>query len=100
MTYTVKLSDGKYTIINHPNQMEFRRHGDPWPGADDLKFCGVLRAAVDRIEELETTIQAVLDGSLTPVGRAQDGIRSYGTQSNAIPLRQWESSLRAVLEQS
>lgn len=96
--YTIKLRDGKYTIINRFGQpLEMLRHGEAWPGADDLRFCNVLIAAADRIEELETALKAALDGSLDPQGTSRhNGMKAYrGHQMIAA----WEHDLRRVLEQ-
>lgn len=99
--YTIKLRDGKYTVIRRFGQgLELLRHDEAWPGADDLRFCNVLIAAVERIQELEEAIKAVLDGTLNEHGgRRRDGVRSFGTGGSNIPLRAWEARLRDVLEQ-
>lgn len=105
--YTVKLRDGKYTLIRrHGQALELLRHNEPWPGADDLRFCNVLIAAVERIRELEESIKAVLDGSLIYVGhrpndaRNDDGMKDFAIAIDRTDLpAYWEQQLRKVLEQ-
>jgi hypothetical protein len=95
--YTVTLRDKKYTITNKRAGLELRRHSEPWPGADDLRFCNVLIAAVERIEELEVALRNTLDGTTDTQGcRKYGGMRDYlGHQM----IGAWHYDLRKVLEQ-
>lgn len=105
--YTIKLDGGKYTVINWSGILEFRRHGEDWPAAANLKGFGVVLAMVQRIEELEMAIGQVLNGSLKPVGaaRQRDGLDSYikfmDEQGYVVvgDIRGWQTRLRNVLEQ-
>lgn len=102
MAYTIKLDGGKYTVISHNGWMELLRYDEAWPAADDLKHVGVVRAMADRIEELEVAIKAVLDGELDERGvrGCQElGIAHYRESAWSVPLRQWETTLRNVLDQ-
>lgn len=100
MSYTIKLADGKYTIINDNGLLTFQRHGEAWPGADDLKYAGVVLAMAQRIEELEVAIKAVLDGTLLDeYNRNDDGMADYDPSAWNLPLQKWEDTLRDALEQ-
>ena len=48
---------GKYTIENDNGLLAFKRHGEAWPAADDLRHSCVVLALVQRIEELEDKLQ-------------------------------------------
>lgn len=100
MTYTLKLDGGKYTIINGAHEgtgLEFRRYGEPWPAADDLKYTGVVLAMAYRIEELETAIRAALDGTLNSLGqRHANGMRHY---LGHPMIGAWHHDLTHALEQ-
>lgn len=102
MSYLIKLDGGKYTVINDNGRMTILRNDEAWVAAEDLRHSGVVLAMAQRIEELEVAIKAVLDGELDERGVRgckELGIRSYGTAGTGIPLRQWETTLRNVLEQ-
>jgi len=51
------IDGGKYTIENDNGLLVFKRHGEAWPAADDLRHSGVVLALVQRIEELEDKLQ-------------------------------------------
>lgn len=95
--YTISLEHGKYTIIKYDlGGMEFRRHGEAWPAADDLKHVNVVRAMHDRIEELEKAIRDAIKGSQDPQGaRRWDGMEDYLGHPN---ISMWHHDLRTVLE--
>jgi hypothetical protein len=97
--YTISLGDGKYTVINYGDRREFLRHGEPWPAADNLRFSHVITAMVERIEELEKGIKAVIDGTVLD-GRTRffDGMRNFDPNS-PDRVADWEEALRSVLEQ-
>lgn len=99
--YTIKLDGGKYTVIDHRTHMEFLRHGEAWPAADDLRHTGVVRAMLGRIEELEVAIKAVLDGELDERGvRGCSALgMSHFAASRTFSAAVWEANLRKVLEQ-
>lgn len=97
--YTITLSDGKYTVINRRNQLEFLRYGEAWLEASDLRFTNVVVAMAQRIEELETAIHEVVRG--TAIAKdcyADDGMVSYDAD-NFVPFKVWEKRLRNALEQ-
>jgi len=106
--YTISLGGGKYTVINRNGIMEFLRHGEAWQAAKDLQ-CGVVLALAQRIEELETAIRDVLDGSLAgnPERRVFDGMGGYlpapeghidGCDASCADVQAWYGTLNSVLE--
>lgn len=101
--YTISLRDGKYTVINtFGKPLEFLRHGEPWPGADDLRFTNVVIAMADRIQELEITIKGVLDGTVNDRGiRRADGLRVANASGVFLgeDTAAWEDWLTEALEQ-
>lgn len=104
MTYTTKLADGKYTVINNNGLLQILRHGEDWPGGDKLRHSGMVLAMAQRIEELEVAIKAVVDGPLYADGThaAQYGLQSVISQRQVASeglLREWRDKLRKVLEQ-
>jgi len=100
--YTLTLDGGKYTVTNDSGLLSFLRYGEAWPAAQEsLASANVVLALAQRIEELETAIRDVIDGSVDERGeRGSDGIRSYGAEAQRpYPLRRWETRLNNVLEQ-
>lgn len=100
MTYTIKLDGGKYTVINDEQAgLSFLRHGEAWPAADDLKHSGVVLAMAQRIEELETAVRDVLDGTIYQGSeRNPDGMNKFPYNSNGL-VDAWLKRLDATLEQ-
>ncbi len=100
--YTIRLADGKYTIISEfAKGLEFRRHGEPWPAADDLRHSGIVVSMVQRIEELETAIRAVLDGDVHAAGSVMHGMKQLRHYPETVKqlVPRWEQLLRDTLEQ-
>lgn len=106
-SYTFNLENGKYTIIHDYTGagLTCLRYGERWPAADDLKYSKVAGAMASRIEELETVIGQVLNGSLDEHGRRRaDGmINAPCDPRTAVALaphqNDWQDRLQAVLEQ-
>lgn len=103
-TYTISLDGGKYTVINEWGMpLQFLRHGETWPAANNLKHDKVVLAMAQRIEELEVAIKDVLDGPLLHSSRrdALSGmaavVRNFDVD-NLHRVEQWEQRLRNVLE--
>lgn len=96
--YTISLCDGKYTVIDHRDRLEYLRDGRPAQPTLPVN-CGVIFALARRIEELEVTIKAVLDGTLDEESglRASNGMESYGRLGP--DAQRWEAILRNALEQ-
>jgi hypothetical protein len=96
MTYTIKLNDGKYTVINDLGRLRALRYGQPWR---DLVGDGLFLAMAHRIEELEVAVKSVLNGTLIGQGiRNDDGMVNFGIDS-VHRVAEWERRLRNVLEQ-
>lgn len=103
MTYTIKLRDGKYTVINEsPYGLRFLRYDEAWPAGDDLKWSNVVIAMAERVEELECAVKAVLDGELdAPDGCVMHGFQQlkHYPETVLVLAPRWEARLRNVLEQ-
>jgi hypothetical protein len=102
--YVITLNDGKYTVTHTWGQpLQFQRHGEPWPGADDLRYANVVVAMAERIKELEIAIREVLDGTLDERGKRNlDGLTFgsvFAMSAQGQNMRDWETKLRNVLEQ-
>lgn len=98
MSYTIKLEQGKYLIINDNGSLTILRNGEPWPAAEELKHVKLVGALAARIEELEMAIGAVVNGTLNERGvRRGDGTGNF-TQCFA-PTEKWDTALRKVLDQ-
>jgi hypothetical protein len=100
--YVITLRDTKYTITHTWGQpLQFRRHGEPWPGAHDLRHANVVIAMAERIKELEIAIREVVDGTLDVARgeRRPDGLLHNKLMPSITQLRDWETKLRNVLEQ-
>lgn len=100
---TVKLLDGKYTINYDNGVMEFLRHGEAWPAADELRFTGVVAALVQRVIELEQAQAKCADPIVEQNvellrERSTVGVQKYGTTlaDNKLTHKQW---LRHALEE-
>lgn len=60
MKKTVKLDDGKYEFDIEDGQMvAARRHGEFWLAGYEDRFNNALVAALNRVAELEETLQAM-----------------------------------------
>lgn len=58
------FSDGKYTIIQRADgYMEFLRHGEPWPAANDSdwKYAGMILGAAQEIASLRERLAELKD---------------------------------------
>lgn len=53
------LEGGKYTIENDNGLLTFKRHGESWPAADDLRHANLVLSLVQRIEDLEDKLEAL-----------------------------------------
>lgn len=102
MLYQIKLEKGKYLIVNDNGSLTILRHGLPWPAADNLKHAKLVLCLAQRIEELEETIRAVVDGELDERGvRGCGGLgmAHFSQRSPSFASQVWEQKLRNVLEQ-
>lgn len=99
MSYTIKLEQGKYIVINDNGSLTILRGGEPWPAAEELKHVKLVGALAARIQELEVTIRAVTHGTLiTGEVRLDDGMRNFDP-CNLQCVAEWEAKLRNVLKQ-
>lgn len=99
MSYTIRLKEGKYLVTNDNGSLTILRRGEDWPAAEEIKHDKVVLALAQRIEELETTIRAVVGGTLICGSvRNDDGMRNFGIDS-VHRVAAWEATLRKVLEQ-
>lgn len=55
------LEDGKYTIEHDNGLLAFKRNGEAWPAADDLRHTKLVLCLVQRVEELEDKLQALYE---------------------------------------
>lgn len=103
MSYTIKLEGGKYLVVNDNGSLTILRHGEPWPAAEELKHVKLVGALAARVQELEETIRAVVDGELNDRGVRgcmELGLRHWRA-TGAPPDAVWhfDDRLRNVLEQ-
>lgn len=98
--YSIKLYDGKYTVINeHPGGLRILRYGEPWPAAEDMRWNNVMIAMAGRIEELETGIkplQEQLRLLLSYLGALQDD--DIEPEDVMRPVEETRNMLKALLE--
>lgn len=67
------LDDGKYTIENDNGTLNFKRHGEAWPAADDLRYTKIVSVMVHRIEELEDALARLEASAVKAPEEQHDG---------------------------